>query len=164
MVEVLCSICKRGEGLVDILCTLTCNIPGGNRKGEVVNIFCPVTELCNVCNVLFYGIYSYVFSFLVLAHLNTGTEAGPVNFAPGFLDGVVLFVASPEDKPGGSELKSSSYKIFRNFYDIGLFVNFTAIFLEDLPCLGVRDLNTRVHQNFHGGIVNCFEFISGKKV
>src|SRR5665647_1165208 len=85
-------------------------------------------------------------------------------FATAFLDGVVLFVAAPEDESGGRELKSFSYKIFRNLYNIGLFINFTAIFLEDLPCLGVRNLNTRVHKNIHGSIVNCFEFVSSKKV
>ncbi|MPN17730.1 hypothetical protein SDC9_165085 [bioreactor metagenome] len=85
-------------------------------------------------------------------------------FAAAFLDGIELLVAAPEDKSGGSELKGSSYKVFRDLYNIGFFVNFTAIFFKDLSCLGVRDLDTGVHQNVHCGIVNCFKFVSRKKV
>lgn len=121
---------------MDVLGTLACDIPGRDREGEVVDVFSPVTEFCDVCNILFDGVDSYVLAVLVLADLHTGTETGPVYFATAFLDGVVLFVAAPEDESGGCELKSFSYEIFRNLYNIGLFINFTAIFLEDLPCLG----------------------------
>src|SRR5690606_4599971 len=115
-------------------------------------------------NVLLNGVNCYILAVLVFADLDTGTETGPVHFTTTFLDSIVLFIAAPEDKSGRRKLKSFSYKIFRDFYNVGFLVDFAAIFFEDLPCFGIRNLNTWVHQNFHGCIVNCLKFVISKKV
>ncbi len=159
MVEVLCGVGQRSEYFVNVLSAFSSPIPSGYREGKIVDIFGPVTELCNVCNVLFDGVNGYVLAVLILADLYTSTETGPVYFATRFLDSVVLLVAAPEHEPGWCELKSSPYKIFGDLHHFCTLIHITAVFLEDLPCFCIRNLNAWAHQDLHGGVVYRLEFI-----